>query len=92
MLTFHEKREHLLTVLIRATSLSTAEKMVALALVFKLDSDGRSYLTLKDICSLASMTEKTARGAVRRLESKIGLEVDRSFKKYTYRFPQWRAL
>ena len=81
-----------MTVLLRAKSLKMPEKMVSLVLSFKMDADGRSHLTLKEICELGSMDPKTARGAIRRLEDKIGLEVTRSPSKNTYRFVQWRAL
>ena len=40
MLTFKEKKEHVLNVLLRSQSLSPTEKLVAVAMVFKIDDNG----------------------------------------------------
>ena len=81
-----------MTVLLRAKSLKTAEKMVALSLAFKMDADGRSHITQREICALASISKPTLKRTVRSLEDKIGLEDDTLGHKNTYRFAQWRAL
>jgi DNA-binding MarR family transcriptional regulator len=92
MLTFQEKREHLMTVILRARSLSTLEKMVSIAIIFKVDSDGRCHLTQRELCELSSTTRPSLQRVIRGLEKKIQLDVERGRRKNTYRLYQWRLL
>ena len=92
MLTFQEKKEHLMTVIIRARSLSTLEKMVSLVIIFKADSDGRCHLTQREICDLCTTSKPSLKRVIKSLESKILLEVDRVARKNNYRLHQWRML
>jgi len=81
-----------MTVIIRAKSLSTLEKMVALVIVFKVDSDGRCHLTQREICELCGTSKPSLQRVIKALEEKIQLEVDRGTRKNTYRLYQWRLL
>jgi len=81
-----------MTVIIRARSLSTLEKMVSLVIIFKADSDGRCHLTQREICDLCTTSKPSLKRVIKSLESKIQLEVDRVARKNNYRLHQWRML
>ena len=92
MLTYQEKREYLMTVLFRAKSLSKAEKLVALALVFKIDYTGVTRMTQAEIGAMASLTPKGVRTVLQRLTQKIQLEVRKEKGRNTYYFIQWAQI
>ena len=92
MLTFQEKREHLLNVLLRAESLTTVEKMVAIAMVFKIQDNGVVDLRMTEIASLSSLTVRGLRDVLKRLNQKIGLDIRGGASRNTYYFVQWRLL
>ena len=81
-----------MTVILRAKSLSTLEKMVSIAIVFKADSDGRCHLTQWEICDLCATSKPSLKRVIKSLESKIQLEVDRNTRRNNYRLHQWRML
>jgi len=89
MLTYQEKREYLMTVLFRAKSLSKSEKLVALALAFKIDYTGVTRMTQAEIGSMASLTPKGVRLVLQSLTRKIELEVRKAKGRNTYYFIQW---
>ena len=92
MLTFQEKREFLLAGLIRSERLGTSEKMVAIALAFRVDSDGSSNITTREIMALASLSRQGVQNCIHGLEDKIDLIVSRTPAKNTYQFRQWSGL
>ena len=92
MLTFTEKREYLLSVLLRAKSLSTTEKMVAVAMAFKVDDHGIVDLRMDEIAVLSSMTIRGLRDVLKRLHDKIDLDIRKGKAKNTYYFVQWKLL
>ena len=92
MLTFQEKREHLLNVLLRAESLTTVEKMVAIAMVFKIQDNGVVDLRMTEIASLSSLTVRGLRDVLKRLNQKIDLDIRGGVSRNTYYFVQWRML
>ena len=92
MLTFQEKREYLLTVLFRSKSLSSSEKLVALALAFKIDYTGITRITQAELGAMSSMNKKSARRNLYRLKEKIGLEIIKSGRSNEYRFIQWNQI
>ena len=92
MLTFDEKKHYLLNALFRSNRLTSSEKIVALAMAFKINPDGSSNLTLREIGELSSLTKVTVKVCIGRLEEKIGLDVLRTPKKNYYRFTQWSGI
>ena len=61
MLTFTEKKEHLLNILLRAETLSPTEKLVAVAMVFKISDNGVVDLRMKEIAELSSLSVRGLR-------------------------------
>ncbi len=92
MLNFEGKRQYLLTALFRSKKLRSSEKLVALAMAFKINSDGTSNLTLKELGELCSFTKRTVKKSIVGLEDKIGLNVNRTPAKNHYSFDQWDRL
>ena len=92
MLTFQQKREHLLTVIFMATGLSSSEKLVALCLAFNIDDSGRSTLKMNQLSQMSRLHLRHVRKMVRVLESKIDLNVRHGGRGNTYFFPQWSHL
>tara|TARA_R100001086_G_scaffold213571_1_gene129547 strand:+ start:664 stop:948 length:285 start_codon:yes stop_codon:yes gene_type:complete len=92
MLSFSEKREYLLTVLLRAESLTPTEKIVALAMAFKIDENGNVDLRIRELAVFSSLNPRSVRRAIMRLREKINLEVRVEGKKNIYRFIQWSSL
>ena len=92
MLTFQEKREYLISVLLRAKSLSTTEKMVAVAMAYKVDDHGVVDLRMDEIAALSSMTVRGLRDVLKRLHAKIDLDIRNGKAKNTYYFVQWKLL
>ena len=92
MLTYQEKREYLMTVLFRSKKLSKSEKLVALALAFKIDYTGVTRMTQAEIGVMASLTPKGVRTVLQRLTQKIQLEVRKEKGRNTYYFIQWAQI
>ena len=70
MLTLQEKKDHVLNVLFRAESLSPTEKLVAVAMVFKINDNGVVDLRMAEIATLSSLTIRGLREVLKRLQSK----------------------
>ena len=70
MLTFPEKKEHLLNILLRAETLSPTEKLVAVAMVFKISDNGVVDLRMKELAELSSLSVRGLRDVLKRLQSK----------------------
>ena len=92
MLTLTEKREHVLNVLLRAESLSSTEKLVAVAMVFKIGDNGVVDLRMKEIAELSSLTVRGLRDVLKRLQAKNIFDTRYHEAKKTYSFPMWRML
>ena len=81
-----------MTVLFRAKTLSSPEKIVALALAFKINSYGVSDIRIREISELASLDPRTVRRVIESLKEKIELQVRPEGRKNTYYFIQWGLL
>ena len=92
MLTFTEKKEHLLNILLRAETLSPTEKLVAVAMVFKISDNGVVDLRMKEIAELSSLTVRGLREVLKRLQAKRIFDTRFHGAKKTYSFPMWRML
>ena len=92
MLTFKEKREHVLNVLLRSQSLSPTEKLVAVAMVFKIGDNGVVDLRMKEIAELSSLTVRGLRDVLKRLQAKNIFDTRYHEAKKTYYFAMWRML
>ena len=92
MLTFKEKREHVLNVLLRSQSLSPTEKLVAVAMVFKINDNGVVDLRMIEIATLSSLTIRGLRDVLKRLQAKRIFDTRFHGAKKTYSFPMWRML
>ena len=92
MLTFTEKKEHLLNILLRAETLSPTEKLVAVAMVFKISDNGVVDLRMKEIAELSSLTVRGLRDVLKRLQAKNIFDTRYHEAKKTYYFAMWRML
>jgi hypothetical protein len=92
MLTFKEKREHVLNVLLRSQSLSPTEKLVAVAMVFKINDNGVVDLRMVEIATLSSLTIRGLRDVLKRLQAKKIFDTRFHNAKKTYYFAMWRML
>ena len=92
MLTFKEKREHVLNVLLRSQSLSPTEKLVAVAMVFKINDNGVVDLRMVEIATLSSLTIRGLRDVLKRLQAKRIFDTRFHGAKKTYSFVMWRML
>ena len=92
MLTFKEKREHVLNVLLRSQSLSPTEKLVAVAMVFKINDNGVVDLRMVEIATLSSLTIRGLRDVLKRLQAKQIFDTRFHNAKKTYYFAMWRML
>ena len=92
MLTFIEKKEHVLNVLLRAETLSPTEKLVAVAMVFKINDNGVVDLRMKEIAELSSLTIRGLRDVLKRLQVKNIFDIRYHNAKKTYYFLMWRML
>ena len=92
MLTYQEKREYLMTVLFRAKSLNKSEKIVALALAFKVDYTGVTRMTQAEIGAMTSLTPRRVRFILESLSEKIKLQIRSDKGTHGYYFPQWVQL
>ena len=92
MLTLTEKREHVLNVLLRAETLSSTEKLVAVAMVFKINDLGVVDLRMSEIAQLSSLTIRGLRDVLKRLQAKQIFDTRYHEAKKTYYFAMWRML
>ena len=92
MLTFKQKREHLLTVIFMAKGLSSSEKLVALCLAFNIDDSGRSKIKMDELSQMSRLHLRHVRKMVRALENKIDLNVRHGSRGNTFYFPQWAQI
>jgi|TARA_R100000656_G_scaffold37856_1_gene31947 hypothetical protein len=92
MLTFKEKREHILDVLFRAQSLSPTEKLVSVVMVFKINDDGVVDLRMSEIALLSSLSVRGLRDVLKRLQAKQIFDTRYHEAKKTYYFGMWRML
>ena len=92
MLTFPEKKEHLLNILLRAETLSPTEKLVAVAMVFKISDNGVVDLRMKEIPELSSLSVRGLRDVLKRLQAKKIFDTRYHSAKKTYYFVMWRLL
>ena len=92
MLTLIEKREHILNVLLRAETLSSTEKLVAVAMVFKINDLGVVDLRMSEIAELSSLTIRGLRDVLKRLQAKQIFDTRYHEAKKTYYFAMWRML
>ena len=92
MLTFKEKKEHVLNVLLRSQSLSPTEKLVAVAMVFKINDNGVVDLRMVEIATLSSLTIRGLREVLKRLQAKKIFDTRFHNAKKTYYFAMWRML
>ena len=92
MLTFTEKKEHLLNILLRAETLSPTEKLVAVAMVFKISDNGVVDLRMKEIAELSSLSVRGLRDVLKRLQAKKIFDTRYHSAKKTYYFVMWRRL
>ena len=92
MLTFPEKKEHVLNVLLRAETLSPTEKLVAVAMVFKIGDNGVVDLRMKEIAELSSLSVRGLRDVLKRLQAKKIFDTRYHNAKKTYYFVMWRLL
>ena len=92
MLTFKEKREHVLNVLLRSQSLSPTEKLVAVAMVFKINDNGVVDLRMVEIATLSSLTIRGLRDVLKRLQAKRIFDTRFHGAKKTCSFVMWRML
>ena len=92
MLTFPEKKEHVLNVLLRAETLSPTEKLVAVAMVFKINDLGVVDLRMSEIAQLSSLTIRGLRDVLKRLQAKQIFDTRYHEAKKTYYFAMWRML
>ena len=92
MLTLIEKREHILNVLLRAETLSSTEKLVAVAMVFKINDLGVVDLRMSEIAQLSSLTIRGLRDVLKRLQAKQIFDTRYHEAKKTYYFAMWRML
>ncbi len=92
MLTFTEKKEHLLNILLRAETLSPTEKLVAVAMVFKISDNGVVDLRMKEIAELSSLSVRGLRDVLKRLQAKKIFDTRYHSAKKTYYFVMWRLL
>jgi len=94
MLTYHQKKEFIMTQLFQAQSLDSSEKLVALCLVFKyIDDRGRCEASITDLAKMARRHRRTIERIIESLEDKIKLDVRRSNGTTSvYTFIQWAEL
>ena len=92
MLTLVEKREHVLNVLLRAETLSPTEKLVAVAMAFKINDNGVVDLRMNEIAQLSSLTVRGLRDVLKRLQVKNIFDTRYHNAKKTYYFVMWRML
>ncbi len=92
MLTFTEKKEHLLNILLRAETLSPTEKLVAVAMVFKISDNGVVDLRMNEIAQLSSLSVRGLRDVLKRLQAKKIFDTRYHEAKKTYYFAMWRML
>ena len=92
MLTFREKKEILQTRLLRAQSLTTAEKMVGLSLLHKVDDRGECDVRMHELMGLSGMSKSGVYRSLLILTEKIQLKVERKGCKNKYSFYQWRLI
>ena len=92
MLTFTEKKEHLLNILLRAETLSPPEKLVAVAMVFKISDNGVVDLRMNEIAQLSSLSVRGLRDVLKRLQAKKIFDTRYHSAKKTYYFVMWRLL
>ena len=92
MLTLTEKREHVLNVLLRAETLSSTEKLLAVAMVFKINDLGVVDLRMSEIAQLSSLTIRGLRDVLKRLQAKQIFDTRYHEAKKTYYFAMWRML
>jgi hypothetical protein len=92
MLLYEEKKSHMMSVLFRARSLSSSEKLVALSLIWLTNEQGWSSPSSAELAEMSRLHERTVRYTIRSLEKKIDLNFSFSGRRNRYRFPQWDYL
>jgi len=92
MLTFKEKKEILQTRLLRAESLTTAEKMVALSLLHTVDDKGFCNVRMKELMGLSGLSKSGVYRSLQALGRKIKLDIARQGCRNQYYFQQWRLI
>lgn len=92
MLTFREKKEILQTRLLRAQSLTTAEKMVALSLLHTVDDKGSCNVRMKELMGMSGLSKSGVYRSLRGLGEKISLNIGRKGCENCYYFQQWRLV
>ena len=92
MLTFREKKEILQTRLLRAQSLTTAEKMVALSLLHTVDDKGTCDVRMRELMVLSGLSKSGVYRSLRGLGDKINLVIGTAGCQNSYYFPQWRLV
>ena len=78
--------------LLRAETLSSTEKLVAVAMVFKINDLGVVDLRMKEIAELSSLTVRGLRDVLKRLQAKNIFDTRYHEAKKTYYFAMWRML
>ena len=92
MLTFKEKKEILQTRLLRAQSLTTAEKMVGLSLLHKVDDKGECDVRMHELMGLSGLSKSGVYRTLLTLSDKIQLKINRKGCENKYSFYQWRLI
>ena len=92
MLLFGEKKSHMMSVLFRAKSLKTSEKIVALSLIWLTNEEGWSSPSGAELAAICRLHERTVWYTLRSLEKKIDLSFSTMGRRNRYRFPQWDYL
>ena len=78
--------------LLRAETLSSTEKLVAVAMVFKINDLGVVDLRMSEIAQLSSLTIRGLRDVLKRLQAKQIFDTRYHEAKKTYYFAMWRML
>ena len=78
--------------MLRAETLSPTEKLVAVAMVFKISDNGVVDLRMKEIAELSSLTIRGLREVLKRLQAKKIFDTRYHSAKKTYYFVMWRLL
>ena len=92
MLTFQEKKGHILNVLLRAQTLSPTEKLVSVAMVFKINDNGVVDLRMSEIALLSSLSVRGLRDVLKRLQAKHIFDTRYHGAKKTYYLAMWRMV
>jgi len=92
MLLYAEKKNHMMSVLFRAKSLNTSEKIVALSLIWLTNEEGWASPSSAELAEMCRLHERTVRYTIRSLEKKVDLNFASYGRRNRYRFPQWDYL